>query len=295
MRSTWMNSSPRPYLNVTLRQSSSRGIRTTSSCSTLTHSTGPIPSGKSKTSGSENGSVVYQPRSRSQIERRIETLLDRRPDRERGGEGVAVDDDVRSVTDADLVDRRKEVIRGVPGEYVRQPRLDPDADEGEQPGFLPALVLCELRVAELDAGLLVRPLGMRLRQRHRHVQIRTAGLEGGREDLGIQARIDRVQNHVRVGRPGCSNDCALVRGVELERGESIRLAEARNRTPGALEVHVRKRHVVEEGPVLRDRRDGGSDASRTDHQHPHSCRGSPIRPRRSRGIVRNAPQKAPAH
>ena len=33
----------------------------------MTHSTGPMPSGKSNTSGSENGSVVYQPRSRSQI------------------------------------------------------------------------------------------------------------------------------------------------------------------------------------------------------------------------------------
>ena len=28
----------------------------------MTHSTGPIPAGKSKTSGCENGSVVYQPR-----------------------------------------------------------------------------------------------------------------------------------------------------------------------------------------------------------------------------------------
>ena len=62
-----MNSSPRPNLNVTRRASSTRGISTTSSCSTLTHSTGPIPAGKSNTSGSLNGSVVKWPRSRSQI------------------------------------------------------------------------------------------------------------------------------------------------------------------------------------------------------------------------------------
>ena len=61
-----MNSAPSPYLNVTRLQSIQRGIRTTSSCSTFTHSSGPIPSGKSNVSGSENGSVVYQPRSRSQ-------------------------------------------------------------------------------------------------------------------------------------------------------------------------------------------------------------------------------------
>ena len=62
-----MNSSPSPYLNVTRRQSTQRGTSTTSSCSTLTHSTSPIPAGNSKTSGSLNGSVVKKPRSRSQM------------------------------------------------------------------------------------------------------------------------------------------------------------------------------------------------------------------------------------
>ncbi len=61
-------SSPSPYLNVTrsARSPSQRGMRSTSSCSTFTHSTGPMPSGKSNTSGSENGGVVRQPLSRSQ-------------------------------------------------------------------------------------------------------------------------------------------------------------------------------------------------------------------------------------
>ena len=53
-----MNSSPSPYLNVARLASTQRGIRSTSSCSTFTHSTGPMPSGKSNTSGSLNGSVV---------------------------------------------------------------------------------------------------------------------------------------------------------------------------------------------------------------------------------------------
>ena len=61
-----MNSSPRPYLKVTRLASTQRGMRSTSSCSTLTHSTGPMPSGKSKTSGSLKGAVVNQPRSFSQ-------------------------------------------------------------------------------------------------------------------------------------------------------------------------------------------------------------------------------------
>ena len=62
-----MNSSPSPYLNVTRLQSTQRGMSSTSSCSTFTHSTGPMPPGNSNTSGSLNGAVVNQPRSRSQI------------------------------------------------------------------------------------------------------------------------------------------------------------------------------------------------------------------------------------
>ena len=64
--STAMNSSPRPYLKVTRSASIQRGTRRTSSCSTLTHSTAPMPSGKSKVSGSLKGSVVNQPRPFSQ-------------------------------------------------------------------------------------------------------------------------------------------------------------------------------------------------------------------------------------
>src|SRR5499433_1395869 len=65
--STPMNSAPRPYLNVTRLASTQRGISSTSSCSTLTHSTGPIPAGNANVSGSLNGGVVNQPRSRSQM------------------------------------------------------------------------------------------------------------------------------------------------------------------------------------------------------------------------------------
>ena len=78
-----MNSSPRPYLNVTRPQSTQRGISTTSSCSTLTHSTGPMPSGKSNISGSENGARREPAALALPDQRRVQALLDRRPDRER--------------------------------------------------------------------------------------------------------------------------------------------------------------------------------------------------------------------
>ena len=61
-----MNSFPRPYLKLTFLASIFCGISTTSSCSTLTHSTGPMPSGKSNICGSEKGLVVNQPLPSSQ-------------------------------------------------------------------------------------------------------------------------------------------------------------------------------------------------------------------------------------
>ena len=62
-----MKSAPSAYLNVTLPVSIQRGTSRTSSCSTLTHSTGPMPSGNGKSSGALNGSVVCQSPSSQMI------------------------------------------------------------------------------------------------------------------------------------------------------------------------------------------------------------------------------------
>jgi hypothetical protein len=51
-------------------------------------------------------------------ERWVQALLDRRPDRERRREVVALDDEVRAVAHADLVDRTEQVVGGVAREDV---------------------------------------------------------------------------------------------------------------------------------------------------------------------------------
>ena len=45
------------------------------------------------------------------------------------------------------------MVGGVAGEDVGEARLDADPNQGEQAGLAPALVFCELRVAELHARL----------------------------------------------------------------------------------------------------------------------------------------------
>src|SRR5213076_1968144 len=54
-------------------------------------------------------------------ERRVQALLDRRPDREGRREVVAADNEVRAVADADLVDLREQVVGGVAREHVGEP------------------------------------------------------------------------------------------------------------------------------------------------------------------------------
>ena len=51
---------------------------------------------------------------------------------------------------------REQVVGGVAGEDVGEPRLDADADQREPAGRLPLAGLGELLVAELDADLGVR-------------------------------------------------------------------------------------------------------------------------------------------
>jgi len=133
-------------------------------------------------------------------ERRVEAFLDRRPDREGRCEVVPVDHEVGAVTHCDLVDRGEEMVGGVPREDVRKPRLDAHAHEREQPAVGPALVLGELPVAELDVRVLVGALRVGLGERHRHVEVRTAGLVGRREDLLVEARVGRVQHRVGTAR-----------------------------------------------------------------------------------------------
>ena len=138
-------------------------------------------------------------------------------------------------------------------------------------------MLGELAVSELDSRLLVRARGVGLGKGHRHVEVGAAGLEGGSEDLRVEARVGRVHDHVRTLLAGCGGDGGLIGRVEPNRREPVGLAERADGALGARVVDVGDRHVLEEGPPLRDCRDRGSNAPSTDDESPHRCRGSPIR------------------
>ena len=264
-----MNSSPSPYLKVTRPASIQRGISRTSSCSTFTHSTGPIPAGKTKVSGSLNGSVVYHSPAALPHDRRVQALLDRRPDGERRGELVALDHQVRAVADADLVDGREQPVGRVAGEHVRQPGLDPDAAQRQQPAALPLAGERELLVTQLDPRLPVRVGRVRAGQRHRHVEVGDPGGEGRAEDRHHEPRVDRVQHRIAPLGSDQLHDRLLVRRVELYRGEPV--ATPGDRPPRPLLVVIGHDDALEQIPPRDRSRDRRPDSARADDQHPHDA------------------------
>ena len=270
--STSMNSSPRPYLKVTRLALTQRGISSTSSCSTLTHSTGPMPAGKSKVSGSLNGGVVNQPRSSLPDHRRVEALLDRGPDRERRREVVAGDGEVGAVAHADLVDLAEQLVGRVPGEHVGQAGLDADADQGQLARLLPLVGHGELLVAELDAGLGVGLVRMRMRQRHRHVEVvsprpASAARKSGMTNRGSAAFIRTSQR--------CSASRAAVAASSLASSctRSVRVPGGRRALrPGQVIVCDDQ---LSKWPAGSDPGDRGSDSAGSDKEYAHACDPSP--------------------
>ena len=268
-----MNSPPSPYLKVTRRASSQRGMSSTSSCSTLTHSTGPMPSGKSKISGSLNGAVVYQPRSLSQITggfRHSSIVVQMLKD------GAKISRPASSCTTRFAPSRvpssstaLNRWSSGVAGEHVAEPRLHAHADQREATGALPVPGLGELVVAELDPGLLVRVQRMRLGQAHRHVQVVRPGGQGAREDGRHELRLDRIHH---VSRPMLARergDAVRIRCVDPGRDEPSRPADRATFDPvdgalGAGRVVVADDHGLEEVASGGDLRDRVTDAAGAD-------------------------------
>ena len=110
---------------------------------------------------------------------------------------------------------------------------------------------------------------MRLGQRHRHVEVRAAGLERRREDRRVEARVDGVEDRVGLRLAGERDDGGRVGGVDLRGAEAVRLAELLDDGLGARELVVREDHVLEERAPLRDRAHGRPDAARADDEDPH--------------------------
>ena len=135
----------------------------------------------------------------------------------------------------------EELVGRVTGEDVRGARLDPDPDEREQALLLPGRGALELVVAELDADLLVRVRRVRLGERHRHVEVRDAGLEARVEDRDVEERVDGVQDGVGARLADERDDGVLARRVDRMRAEAAVVERRRRRSPDARRRSPRAR------------------------------------------------------
>src|SRR5262249_54856435 len=104
-------------------------------------------------------------------DRRIQTLLDRRPDRKVRSELITVDGDVRTIPDANFIDLVEEKIMRIPREYIGHTRLHAKAYQRKVSRALPIPGFLKLVISQFDSGLVERVLRVRLRQGHRHIHI----------------------------------------------------------------------------------------------------------------------------
>ena len=130
-------------------------------------------------------------------DRRVQALLDRGPDRERRGEVVAVDGQVRPVPYA--ASRRSSRTDGRPRSArtrrtVRARRRCRRARAARCAPSSPPTANCSS--PSFTPVRRVRLVRVRARQRHRHVEVVGAGRERAVEDRHHEARVDRVE-HVR--------------------------------------------------------------------------------------------------
>jgi hypothetical protein len=184
-----------------------------------------------------------------------------------GAKSVAVDDQIGAVSHRDLVDLGEQLVRRMPGEDIREPGLDAHADQRQPARLLPLAGHRELLVTELDPGLLVRRLGVRLRQRHGHVDVVGPGREGAVEDRHVEDRVDGV-HHVRD---------AVLAAQRLD-GRGVGRVDLRGDVPavggrpllGAGRIVVGDDDRLEEVAPSGDGRERPADAAGADQQDPHS-------------------------
>ncbi len=148
-------------------------------------------------------------------QRRVEALLDRRPDREGRREVVALDDEVGAVAHPDLVDLVEELVGCIAGEDVGEPGLDADAEQREQPALLPALVHGELRRRPPSFGTSGAPESVIAMSRYVQPRSRAAAKIGG---LKRGSAAFRTASRLALAQK--PDERVLVARVDLRRDEA---------------------------------------------------------------------------
>ena len=128
---------------------------------------------------------------------------------------------VGAVADPDLVNLVEQVIGGVPGEHVGQPRLHAHPHEREEALVDPLGLGRELFVAEFHPGAAMRIGGVRPRQTHRGVEVVAAGIERASEDRHDEAWVNQIRHMRDLVGPARIGDRVSITGVELDSTEAF--------------------------------------------------------------------------
>ena len=218
--------------------------------------------------------MVNQPAVALPDHRRVEALLDRRPDRERGREVVAAHDHVGAVADADLVDPVEQLVGRVAGEDVGQARLDAHAAQGQQTLRLP--LRRPWRTGRRPASRPSRRGGGRGAAATATSPCRgrsTPAAQAGVEDRHDEAGVGRVEDGVGAGgRRWPPRRRGGVGRVDARPPPAADHRDGRPCAGPASTIEVGQGHRLEERPSRRDRRERRPDTTSTDDQDPHRRR-----------------------
>ena len=160
------------------------------------------------------------------------------------------------------------MVGGVAGEHVGQTGLDAHADQRQEPALAPAVRRGELLLAEHPTRQLVRPLRVRRRDVHRHVDVVATRVERGGEDRRVEPRVARVHDDVGARLAGELGDRERVGRVERARRE-LTLVETLDRAAGSSHFEVGHHDLLEDVRGVCRTRDGPAHAARADQENPH--------------------------
>ena len=175
---------------------------------------------------------------------------------------------VGAVTDTDLINLIEQVIGGITGEHIGQPRLNTHPHEREEAFVDPLGLGRELFVAEFHPGAAMRIGGVRPRQTHRGVEVVAAGIERAGEDRHDEAWVDEIRHMRDLVGAARFGDRVSVTGVEFDPAEAFvgdAIAE-RSRAGGVV---VGDHPGVEEVATRGDQCRGGSHSPGAYRQDAH--------------------------
>ena len=196
---------------------------------------------------------------------------------------MALHDQIGTVTHADLVDLREELVGREPCGDIGEAGLHAHAEQRHHPAIAPRRMFCELPVAEPRAGPVLQVGQVRRREVHRHVDVVASASNAPKKIGGLKRGSHALRmTSARIATASSVTDSRLLASTNaVDTAVGRKVADARSGRLGLGQMQVGDRDVVVRLAGCGDRNERRSDSTSTDHEYAHRLKLS-TPPRRSR-------------